>query len=402
MARQGWIEERTGTRGISIRCRYWAPNAAGELVPRSTSFPAWKHGGVKRARELATALLAKMLTDVGAGTYVAPVGTTLRELVEQWLTAREGQVADSTIYGYRSVCRHLDAKTGAIPIQRLTALDLQSLYGRLRAGGLSAAMVGLLHVVLNAALAQAVRWDLLARNPAAAVTKPERRPAPIRYWSPDESARFLAVHQDDPEHGALWQLALLTGMRRGELLALRWSDVDVARQTITIGRTLTRTRAGKLIVGTTTKTPNSLRTIRLPSPCLEPLRRHRVRQRERRLAATDWSTEDGDLVFSRPNGRHLFPNILGAAFARAIAAAGVPPITLHGMRHSFATGMLIAGMHPKVVAEILGDRVEVVLRVYSHVTEGQQHDAIEQLARTIEALRLAHLAGPDATTSESP
>lgn len=401
MARHGWIEERTGKRGVSVRVRYWAPNTDGELVPRSKSFPAWKHGGVKDARSAAKTFLAETFTEVRAGTFVVPVDLTLRALVEQWLETREGQIRGGTMHQYLTAVKHLDAATGGIPVQQLKSLHLQALYGRLRAAKVGPSMIARLHIVLNAALAQAVKWDTIARNPALDVQRPEMPSAPIRFWTPEQSATFLVAEGRQPRYGVLWTLALATGMRAGELLALRWSDIDLARGTITVLRTLTTDRDGHYRVGDTTKTQRSRRTIHLPTMCVEPLKRQRIRQRELQIAARRWHSVDGDLVFSRKDGRFINPRVVSGAFATAVAGCDLPRISMHGLRHSFATAMLLNNTHPKIVAEIIGDTIEVVLRVYSHVTDESRQDAIERYTSRLDQLCAGLATAAHATTSDA-
>lgn len=378
MTKHGWIESRTGARGTTYRVRYWSPNASGELIIKSTSFTEWKHGGKKKAESAARLHLADVMTKIAAGTYVLPSDVSLRQLVEQWIAGKETSLNEGTIYTYRSALKHLDPETSAIPIQQLKPMHLHALYGRLRTAGKGTTVTGILHVMINAALKQAVTWEMLARNPASAVPRPAPREPVIRYWSPEESLAFLKTEGGEP-YGMIWRLALLTGLRRGELLALRWTDLDFTRKTLTVMRTVTRDRTGKYLIGDRAKTRNSRRTIPLAASLIDPLKAHRSAQRARELAALSWSKADGDLVFTQDDGTLLPAGMITEAFAKAVKRSGLPTITLHGCRHSFATTLLLAGVHPKTAADLLGDTVEMVLRIYSHVTPSAREDAITTL-----------------------
>lgn len=375
--RSGWIEPRQGVKGTSFRVRFWVDGPTGELLAKSKSFGERQYGGKKGAESAAKLFLAKMLTSVVDGTYCAPAETTLKDLVDLWIQSKAGTISDSTVYTYRCALKHLSQDVSAIPIQRLKPMHLQALYGRLRADGVGPGIIGILHVVLRGALSQAVKWELLARNPAAAIARPERAQAAIAFWTTEQSARFLDLEGNDPRFGLIWRLAILTGMRRGELMALQWSDIDLARKTISIARTITKGPNGSEVMGVTTKTKNSSRTIPVPASCLEPLRLHRTRQLERRLASIDWSTADGDLVFTNDRGRFLGPGHVAGYFRQAVERSGLPAITMHGVRHSFATALMLSGVNPKVAAELLGDTVVTILRTYSHVTSSARENAVQ-------------------------
>lgn len=387
MAKQGWIEKRELEKGVSFRVRYWAPDKTGKMIARSASFPSWTHGGKGKAEQAAKAHLARMLTQVSDGTYVIPSTITFRELIEHWIDARVGEISGSTIYTYRAALKHLRPECGNVPIQKLNAMHIQHLYTTLRSEQIGAGITRTLRVIINASLRQAVRWGVIVSNPADNVTKQEERPSRINYWTPEQSAFFIRLEESDETHGIIWRLGIMTGMRMGEMLALRWSDIDFTRETITISRTVTRDENGRGYIGDTTKTRNSRRTIRLPASCVAPLKQHRIRQRERQLAAPEWAMADGDLVLTQDDGRYMRAPNVGDRFRAAVKRSGLPAMTPHGMRHTFATAMLINGVHPKTVAALLGDTVEMVLKVYSHVTEGAKEDAIASFDKLMDRIR---------------
>lgn len=394
MTKRGWIERRDGTRGASWRVRYWAPSATGELVPRSASFGERVYGTRRAAEDAAEAFLARMLTEVRAGTFIAPSSLTVHDLVDQWIRDREqeGRISGNTVHNYRQAIKHLRPSVAGVPVQQLKPMHLQTLYRQLRADGVGEGMLRQLHIVINGALAQAVQWEIVGRNVAQKVTKPAPQTPNIAYWTPDQASAFLAAEGDDPVYGVAWTLLVFTGMRCGELQALRWDDVDLVNASLRIARTATRTAAGKPVIGATTKTRNSRRTIPLPTACLDRLKAHRIAQRERELAAPVWDRSNGDLVFTRADGRAVSHTTLGQAFRRAVARTGLPPIKLHGLRHSVVTSLLLAGVHPKTAAELIGDSVAMVLKVYSHVTYDAKQTAIEDHASRLVALMDARRA----------
>lgn len=177
---------------------------------------------------------------------------------------------------------------------------------------------------------------------------------------------------------ALWRLAITTGARRGELLGLKWADVDFSGHALSVRRSASRGETSRL-VEREPKTTAGRRRIALSPETVESLRRHRVRQIQHRLAV-GVAYEDADLVFANPFGRHIHPNTLAASFARLTRAAGVPKIRLHDLRHTSATLLLAEGVNAKVVAERLGHTdVALTLRIYSHVTAHMQSAAATAL-----------------------
>lgn len=384
--RTGWVEKREGVKGTSWRVRYWIDGPSGAPIAKSKSFGEWTYGGKKAAESAATLHLAKMLTTVADGSFIQPVETTLAQLVEQWLQSKAGSIKASTLVSYRGALAHLSPDVGNLPVQRLKAVHLDALYNRLRVQGVGSSLIRILAMLIKGALAQGVRWELLHRNPAAAVKRPEHTVRTAAPWSLDECALFLEREGDHPRFGLIWRLAALTGMRRGELLALRWSDIDLTRQTISISRTLTRVTSSTERVGASPKTANSVRTIPLPASCVAPLKAHRVRQLEQRVAATSWHTGDGELLFTSRTGRALSSVYVAKVFHEAGDRCGLRAVPMHSLRHGYATGLMALGVNPKVAADLLGDSVVTVLRIYSHSSSDSRGDAAKRFDDMVAAL----------------
>ena len=234
-----------------------------------------------------------------------------------------------------------------------------------------------LHAVLRRALAEAERWGLVGRNVAAFVTPPRFQRREMVTLSPEQARVFLAASERDRFH-ALYVVALTTGMRQGELLALRWRDVDFDTRSIMVQGSLQRV-AGKLTI-LEPKTASSRRRIALTATAVDTLRRHRIGQSEQRLrAGPGW--EDRDLVFTNSVGRPIeVTNLLRRSFRPILEEASLPRIRFHDLRHTAATLMLGRGVHPKVVAEMLGhSQISTTLDLYSHVTPTMQREATEAL-----------------------
>ena len=200
----------------------------------------------------------------------------------------------------------------------------------------------------------------------------------MKVLSGEQAQKFLEVAKDDPLE-ALYVLALTTGMRQGELLALKWEDIDFVHGTLQVRRTIARV-AHKGFTISEPKTPKSRRSIQLAQMAIDALKRHRIRQRELRLlAGPAWS--DQRWVFCNGVGNPIeATNMLRRSFRPLLTKAGLPIIRFHDLRHSVATLLLTAGIHPKIVQELLGhSQISLTLDTYSHVLPSLQEDAVNRL-----------------------
>jgi integrase len=306
-------------------------------------------------------------------------GLSVGEYLEQWLAHVRGRVRAVTYEGYRTLLRrHVLPSLGEVPLEALRPLALQQLYARLLAevsGGrrLSGGTVLNVHLVVTQALGQAVRWQLLSANPAAGAQPPRPRRPPRVVVDPALLARLL-----DATAGTALQLpaavAAATGMRRGEILALRWSDLSDEFAFAHVQRTLQPTEDGLVIEEP--KTARSRRRIALPRFLLPYLQQQQHHQAARRSAAGGgW--QENDLLVDRGNGRPLNPDTLSAGWARFIRSNNLPRVRFHDLRHAHATLMLLQGVHPKVVSERLGHAsIGITLDTYSHVLPSLQGEAV--------------------------
>ncbi|MFJ8041362.1 tyrosine-type recombinase/integrase [Kitasatospora sp. NPDC096147] len=246
---------------------------------------------------------------------------------------------------------------------------------------LSPLTLAYVHSVLKSALEHAVREEEIPRNVARNVRMGTPRPRRFEPLTTEEARAFLAATHGHRLH-ALFELALRTGLRKGELLGLRWEDLDLADGTASIRRTLQRTNSGGL-TALPTKTQSSERRIALPTPCLRSLEQHRDQQRqEREAAGTGW--KDSGYVFTRPNGAPIEGATLTRHFTALLRRARLRRIRFHDLRHSAATLLLEQGVELVVIKELLGHaHIGVTATVYAHVRLRLQRDAIDLLGRAL-------------------
>lgn len=278
---------------------------------------------------------------------------------------------------------HLAPGLGGVPLQGLTPPMLNRLYAELLAGGrrdgkpLSARSVRLVHATIRKALQDGVRWGRLARNvadladpPSAKIERQSRREA-MRTWSASELRAFLA-HVAEDRLAGLWHLAATTGLRRAELAGLRWQDVDLEAGRLAVSRGLVAVAYAVSESGTKS---GKVRTVDLDPDTVAALRAHRRAQAAEQLALGPAYRECG-LVFCREDGESLHPDRITAMFRRHVAAAGLPTIRLHDLRHTHASLLMAAGVHPKVIQERLGHHSSAfTMDTYAHVSAGLQAQA---------------------------
>lgn len=331
-------------------------------------------------------LTAKMQTEHNAGSITKAATITLAAYCERWLAAIEGSVRPSTHDRYtRVVHGHLLPSLGRVQLGKLSPLMVQDWYADLlrpsqSRPGLSPTTVNLYHGILHGALDQAVKWRLLVRNVCDAVEPPRPEQNEMSVWDAAQVRTFFATIAGT-KHEALYVLAAHTGMRRGELAALRWADVNLEAGTVAVQRTMSRGAAG-LVIGEP-KTRKGKRQIAIGTSVIASLRRHKAEQNERRLMlGPEWIA--ADLVFDRGNGELLHPNIITRTFTTLSERAGLPHIRLHDLRHTAATLMLANGEHVKVVQERLGHSdIGITMNLYSHVTQDMQRDAADRMERLL-------------------
>jgi integrase len=344
--------------------------------------------GTKREAERE---MNRLLNEVHTGSYVEPAKMPLKEFLERWLAdCAKLKVAPKTFERYAEIVRtHLVPALGQYQLCKLQPLDIQRYYAealqsgrRDGKGGLAPMTVLHHHRLLRSALQQAVRWGLLQRNPADAVEAPRPEHKEMEALDAEGTAHLL----DSAQGGRLYLpvlLAVTTGMRLGEILGVRWQDVDLEAATLSVRQAIQQTRDG--ITFKQPKTQKSRRVVKLPSVVVEALRQHQRRQEQiRSLLGT--SFHDHGLVLPQDDGKPWPPRSLSKSFEHLAERAGVPQIRFHDLRHSHASQLLKLGVHAKVVSERLGHaRVATTLDIYSHVLPGLQEEAAKRVDAALRA-----------------
>lgn len=332
--------------------------------------------------------LRRLLRALDTGEHVDPTRTTVGGWLGAWLTAVKDELSPRTHERYAEiVANFLIPELGVLPICKLAPAHIQAAYSKWatggrrdgKAGGLSPRSRRHIHRIFNAALVRAVEQQVIARNPADAFKKrlPKVEPKEMVTLSPEQSRRLLDVIGHTRVYWPVL-LALATGMRRGEVFALRWKHVDLERGSLRVMESLEQTRAS----GLRFKSPKTDRTrvITLPAFAVEELRRLK-RQQAEELLTLGVRQSDETLVCARADGEPLQPQSLTHQFTRLMSRIpDLPRVRFHDLRHSHATQLLLAGVHPKVAQERLGHAsIITTIDLYSHVTETMQADAAARL-----------------------
>lgn len=341
--------------------------------------------GTYDTKRLAQQAEREALTDRDRQNFVAPTRATFAEVAEEWLGSRPGKVRESTRQGSDRYALGLALPVlGPMPVQRITSATLERLYSKLasdpsgrRTGRpLSASTIKGVHSKVRMVLESARRSRLIVHNPADDVTPPRGRRHEQTVWTAEETRAFLAAVAGD-RMAIAYRLAAHTGMRRGEIAALRWTDVDLETGTITVRRTRGRV-PGVGIVEDAPKTEKSRRTIAIDRVMVQALREWRQQLRHEEVRALSWNP--GGYVVCWDNGEPPDPHHLTQRLSKLISTAGVPRIRFHDLRHTHATLGLGAGEDVRVMQERLGhSSAAITMDVYQHVTPEMDRATAERI-----------------------
>jgi len=411
------LGEQPAQRCVACNKRFWVERERREKCPACGSGlrdRLERRQGCRsgfRTKKEAGAALTDILGTIHNGTYAQPARITLAEFLEHhWLPSITPTIRPTTLVGYKGIISaHLIPRLGSTQIQRLTPSAINAFYGKLLSEPrvsrkkpreddskepseteepskpLSPTTVRHIHAVLHRSLRDAVRWEFLQRNPADAADPPALRGTEsneMKTWSAKQLKLFLEATACDRLH-PLWHTLASTGMRRGEALGLRWSDVDLESSHPSLRVRQALVAAGYAVAFSEPKTKRGRRTIWLDSQSARVLKTWReVQETEKDNAGKLW-TESG-LVFTRENGTAWHPDRISKLFEEAVAASGLPRIRLHDLRHTHATMALGASIHPKVVSDRLGhSTVSFTLDVYSHCVPALAQDAADKIAALV-------------------
>jgi integrase len=326
-------------------------------------------GGKREAQKECDRLAAEYQSGTG---NLAPKATTVRDYLTKWLAHMTAQISPASHERYSGVIiGNLIPTLGAVALIDLRAPLIAKVYGDLIARGLSPRSVLLAHKVLKQALAQAVAWELIGRNPADTVTAPRVERSEMSVLDTDATARLIEAARGSSLFAPIL-LGALCGLRRGEIVALKWSSVDLAAGSLSVVQSMEQTKAGVRL-----KAPKNGkgRNVAMPSLLIEELRRYRLAESERLLALGVRLTDDHHVAL-REDGNPWIPLRLTHAF-RTLALQHRVAIRFHDLRHSHATQLLASGVHPKVAQERLGhSSIAMTIDLYSHVLPGMQEQAV--------------------------
>lgn len=321
--------------------------------------------------------LAAAIRDKDRGLMPPPERQTVRDHLASWLTANKARLEPSTWLRYEQYARlHIVPSLGRVRLAALTPQHLQHLYAMKLEAGLSPTTVNHLHTCLHTALEAAFRLGLVARNVADMVDPPRKVSREMQVYSP-ALARTLLEAVSGTREEALYTLALFTGMREGELLGLRWQNVQLAEGYLTVQTALKNVNNRRWLGKP--KTEAGRRKIMLPPTAVAALHAHRRRQLEERLAeGAAW--QENDLVFCTRTGNHIAGSNLRMAHMRLLRRLKLPYIRFHDLRHTAATLLLLQGVPVKVVSEMLGHaNVTITMNLYMHVLPTMQRAAVEAM-----------------------
>lgn len=334
-----------------------------------------KQRGFKTKRDAEKAL-ALIEADVYKGTYFEPSSIAYKEHLLDWYKSKKNSINIQTAGTYDSIIHHrILPSLGHESLSSLTPIHLQNYVNELNDEGLASATIKKIYNIIKSSLDYAVNMELLPSNPIKKIQLPKDKKTEMTVWEVAEMKIFLKVAKKDRFYIA-FHLAITTGMRRGEILGLRWKDIDFHKGVLYVRQTLSKD--GKQFIAGA-KTASSVRSITLPNETLLTLQTHKVGiSKERLKYGPDYM--DHDLVVCTTKGTPVNPNNLKRTYNTLIKEAGVTKIRFHDLRHSHATMLLEQGVHAKVISERLGhSNIKTTLDIYSHVLPNMQEEAANQI-----------------------
>jgi len=376
--------------------------ATGKRLRHFESIKGTKKGAQRR--------LVELLHTLEQGAYIKPSRLTVAQFLEEWLRGYvDLNCSPRTKASYEMIIRcHLIPELGSVSLSQLGPRHLQAFYSQQKTQGridgkgqLSPRTVRYCHSLLAEALGHAVKMGLLSRNVAQATEAPRSDQKVMPTLAPEDVPVFLEAAQESPYY-TLFYLLLHTGLRRGEALALKWKNIDLGLASLGVSAYLSVVEAAYKLNGTYVvkepKTSHSRRRIAL-SPSLALVLRQYKAEQEAQRALLGKSLTNDDFVFAHPDGTPLDPSTVSHVFNKIIRKASLPHIRLHDLRHTHASLLLQAGVHPKIVQERLGhSSIRVTLDTYSHVIGGLQEVAAQRFDDLLAATSAENVGKMSANT----
>ncbi|MCI2254816.1 site-specific integrase [Domibacillus sp. PGB-M46] len=338
-----------------------------------------KKRGFKTKKEAEKALTA-LLNELNEGSYIEPSKQAYSDYMYFWIGIKAHEMSIQTLKAYQSYLKsHISPSLGQVPLSSLTPIHIQSFVGDLRSKELSESTIKRIYNVVNASLNAAAKTELIKKNPASTIEKPKVVAKETVIWKWDEVSSFLDSAMSSPYYVA-FLLAVTTGMRQGEVLGLRWRDVDFANECLYVRQTLTHDGKG---FKEGAKSKAGSRSVGLDAFTLSALKKQKKQVAECKLKLGIAYT-DNDLVICSSNGKPINPRNLLRSFYNLLEKSDLPKIRFHDLRHTHASLMLQQGENIKLISERLGhSSVKITLDTYSHVLPNMQQEASNRLANKL-------------------
>jgi integrase len=344
--------------------------------------------GTKRQAQIEC---SRLISEVSSGLYIEPARITVAQFLDRWLEDVKARVTAKSYERYSEIVqKNINPLLGAVFLTKLRPMQISDAYAKALStgrrdgrGGLAPSTVRYMHVILKAAMQQAVRWQILARNPVDAVDPPKIARGAMTTYDLAQTAELIDATRGTPMAITV-MLAVLCGLRRGEIAALRWRNINLDGAQLAVIESAEQTEAGVRY-----KQPKSGkgRTVALSPRVVSALRAHRVQEAEMLLKIGVALTSD-TFVVAQADGSPLQPRTITHQWHLLLASnKTLPRIRFHDLRHAHATHMLASGVHPKIASERLGhSKVGITMDLYSHVLPGMQEDAAARVDRDLEAV----------------
>lgn len=353
----------------------------------SLDVPPWRKSFYFRTEPEAIQKLKEVHRDVLLGRPVAPERHTLARFMEWWLeNSVKPNLAPSTYSQYSIMARcYISPTLGKVELAKLTPQQVSAFHQRLRTQvgrkgkPLSKRSIQVAHDVLSIALEQAVRQELIPRNPARQVDRPRAETPPTKFLEPEQAKKLIEALKED-RLKAMYVAAIAMGLRKGEVLALKWEDLDVERGLLKVQGNLQRIE-GKLVLGKP-KTKKSAATASVPQIALAALRDHRIRQLEERFSMGPAWRDTGH-VFTTTVGTPIDPRSVNRHLDQLLAKVGLPHVTFHGLRHSMATLAMAAGVPREVIMKAMRHSQSSMTWLYMHLYPELQQEVSDAMDRML-------------------
>jgi integrase len=374
---------RRGSHSWELKFDNGRDPATGKRITRYRSFK-----GTKREAE---AELIRLKAGADRGNYLDPSKVTLADFLDRWETWATTQVSAKTHERYRElIALHVRPQLGGIQVQKLRPVHLAEFYGKLQrpkaegGAGLAPGTVCHVHGLMRRALGTAIPWGLLTVNPASTAEPPRFARKEIEILAPDQIAPVLQALRGRPVY-IIAVVGLATGMRRGEMAALRWSDIDLDAGMIRVERSLEQTNAG--LTFKAPKTRAGRRSVSIPASVVAELRQHWRQQQEMRLHLGIGRASREDLAFPRPDGSPWPPDFISSEWYRTIRVLKLPKVTLHALRHTHVSQLIASGLDIVSVSRRIGHaNPTVTLSVYAHLFGNTDEKAAAVVERALSAV----------------